>query len=335
MKVRVGIIGTGSITQKRHAPEYSRNPNVEIVAFYGFHSTSAELLAKQYNAKHVKDYMDIIMDPSIDAISDCSTNEMHHIITSEALRNGKHVLCEKPMSITLEKAEEIILAWKDSGKVLMIDYNQRLANAHKKAREIIKSGELGKVLTFSTTFGHKGPEYWSSNKTKATWFFDKNRSKLGVVGDLGIHKVDLIQYLLDDDIVDVKSFSDTLDKKNDEGNLIEVPDNLVAVIKTRKGALGTAAFSWTYYGKEDNSTKIYCEKGIIKIYQNLDYPLIVEMKNGEEILYKLEQIQTNDTQTNTGIIDEFIESIMENRSPIATGYDGINAMRVVELLMMQ
>lgn len=332
MKIRVGIIGTGAITQKRHAPEYDNNPNVEIVAFYGFHSDNADKLAKQYNAKSVKDYMEIINDPTIDAISDCSTNEMHHIITSRALRSGKHVLCEKPMALNISDAEDMIKAWEESGKILMIDYNQRLNRAHQEARKIIKSGELGKVLSFSTCFGHKGPEYWSSNKSKATWFFDKNRSNLGVIGDLGIHKIDLIRYLLDDEIIDVKSFSDTLDKKDENGKFVEVPDNLVAILKTAKGALGTAAFSWTYYGREDNSTKIYCEKGIIKLFDKLDYSLIVEKQNGEEVHYKMDQMQTNDNQTSTGIIDEFINSIIEKRSPIATGYDGIKAMRIVELM---
>ena len=80
------------------------------------------------------------------------------------------------------------------------------------------------------------------------------------MGDLGIHKIDLLQYLLDDEIDQVNALQGTLDKVDNDGNPIEVCDNIVCVLKTKKGRIGTAAFSWTYYGEEDNSTTIYCEK---------------------------------------------------------------------------
>lgn len=335
MVIRIGIIGCGSITQKRHAPEYAENENVEIVAFYDRNLDRAEKLAKTYNAKAVNDYMDIMRDPNIDAISDCSTNEMHHIISGEALKNGKHVLCEKPMAISVEAAETLVGIWESSGKVLMVDHNQRLAPAHIKAKEILDSGEMGKILTFRTSFGHKGPEYWSSAKNKSTWFFDKERSRLGVVGDLGIHKIDLLRYLMNDEIVEMKAFSDVLDKTDENGKKIEVPDNLVASIKMKQGYIGNLAFSWTYYGKEDNSTNIYCEKGIIKIYDDSNYPLVLEYSDGTNVNFEVGEIQTNDNQTNTGVINEFISSIMEGRQPIANGYDGLESLRLTEKLLME
>ena len=68
----------------------------------------------------------------MNAISDCSTNEMHHVITTKALESGKHVLCEKPIAVTLEGAQEMLDAAKKSGKILMLAHNQRLAPAHKR-----------------------------------------------------------------------------------------------------------------------------------------------------------------------------------------------------------
>lgn len=179
-------------------------------------------------------------------------------------------------------------------------------------------------------FGHRGPEYWGTDKSKNTWFFNKNRSVLGVAGDLGIHKVDLLRFLLDDEIVQVSSMEGSLDKKDSEGNPISVADNMVCLLKTKKGSFGTAAFSWSYYGDEDNSTVIYCEKGIIKIYADKDFQIIVNKFGKEIINYQLEAIQSNDNQTSTGIIDEFIDSIIENRKPIITGEDGIRALRIIE-----
>lgn len=329
MKIKVGIIGCGSICQYRHAPEYANNPNVQIVAFYDPNKERAEKMVKKYGGYVAESYEEIIEDTNIDAISDCSTNEMHHIVTCKALRNNKHVLCEKPMAISVELAEEMVKTSNETGKILMIDHNQRLAAGHIKAKEILKRGELGRVLTFHTVFGHKGPEYWSINKSNSTWFFNKNRSVLGVAGDLGIHKIDLIRYLLEDEIVEVSSFESTLDKKDDKGNKIEVSDNMICILKTEKGCMGTAVFSWTYYGNEDNSTTLYCEKGIMKIYGDPSYQIIIKKFNGDEILYRTGAIQTNDNQTSTGIIDEFISSILEKRKPLITGEDGLKALKII------
>jgi len=327
--VKVGIIGCGSIAEFRHAPEYAQNPQAEIVAYFDPNKERAEKLADLFGGKVVDDYKKITQNPDIDAISDCSTNEMHHIITSDALEHGKHVLCEKPMAISVEVAQKMIEAGKKSGKILMVAHNQRLAAAHRKAKEILASGELGRVITFATVFGHKGPEYWSENKTKSTWFFDKSRSVFGVAGDLGIHKIDLIRYLLDDEVDELSSFVGSLDKKLADGTPIPVTDNMVGLLKTRKNVLGTITVSWTYYGPEDNSTTLYCEKGVMKIYGDPQYQIRVSNINNEETLYKIGGIQTNDSQSNSGVIDAFVDCIVNNKPPLISGEDGLKGVQVI------
>jgi len=329
MTLKVGIIGCGSIAEFRHAPEYAENPDAEIVAFYDPKTERAERLAKAYGGRVVGDYKAILADPSIDAISDCSTNEMHHVITTQALESGKHVLCEKPMAVTLDGAREMLDAARKSGKILMLAHNQRLAPAHRKAREIIQSGELGRVITFATTFGHKGPEYWSESKSKATWFFERQKSVFGVAGDLGMHKIDLLRYLLDDEIEEVSAFVGTLDKKGVDGAPIGVSDNMVCMLKTRRNTFGTLAVSWTYYGPEDNSTTLYCERGIMKIYADPDFPIRITNAAGEEALYKVGKIQTNESQSNSGVIDAFLASIVNKTAPIVSGEDGYRGLQVV------
>ena len=329
MKIRVGIIGCGSISEFRHAPEYAANPNAEIVAYFDPQTHRAEKLAGLYGGAVVKDYKEIMEDKSIDAISDCSTNEMHHVITTQALESGKHVLCEKPIAISLEGAQQMLDASKKSGKILMLAHNQRLAAAHQKAKAILQSGELGRVITFATTFGHKGPEYWSATKNKSTWFFKKNNSVFGVAGDLGMHKIDLMRYLLDDEIVEVSSFVATLDKKAEDGSLIDVCDNMVCLLKTKKKIIGTLTVSWTYYGAEDNSTTLYCEKGIMKIYADPTYQVQISNIAGQEANYKVGKIQTNDEQSNSGVIDAFIDTIQSKKAPLISGEDGYKGLQVV------
>ncbi len=329
MKIKVGVIGCGSICEFRHAPEYVANPNVEVLAFYDPNNQRAEKMVGKFGGKAVSDFKEITRNPDIDAISDCSTNEMHHVITTDALEHGKHVLCEKPMSITLEGARKMIAASRTSGRILMIGHNQRFAAGHRKAKEILDSGELGRVITFQTVFGHKGPESWSEAKSKATWFFDAKRSVFGAAGDLGIHKIDLIRFFTGDEIEEVSGFVGTLDKKLESGRLIPVNDNLVCLMRTRRGAMGTLAVSWTYYGPEDNSTTLHCEKGIMKIYGDPVYQVVVSKLGGEAAHYTVGQIQTNEAPSASGVIDAFIDSIVNKTPPPVTGEDGLRGLQVV------
>lgn len=332
-KIRVGIIGCGSITEKRHAPEYLANPNVEIVAFYDINIERAKLMAKMFGGKAVENYMEILEDASIDAISDCSPNDMHVLFSVEAMKRGKHVLCEKPMGKSLEEAEEIATQQRESKVIFMLDHNQRFTKAHKKVKEIIASGKYGKVLSFRTTFGHGGPENWTESKSKDTWFFKKNRCEYGVVGDLGIHKLDLIRFLTGDEFIAVSGMGGVLHKTFEDGTPIEVYDNAVCNLKMRSGIIGVGIFSWTYYGEEDNSTIIYLEKGIIKIYNEPNYQIKIIGLDGEIIKFEIEGIQTNENQTKSGVIDAFVECIKDNLPSSVDTRDGVESIKLVNALM--
>ncbi len=154
-----------------------------------------------YGGKAYASVEALLADPTVDAVSVCSANASHAQIAVAALEAGKHVLCEKPMATTLADCERMVEAAKKSGKKLMIDQNQRLAGAHVKARELIEQGEIGSVITFATAFRHGGPETWSIDPGQSTWFFDKKRAAMGAMADLGVHKTDLIQYLIGQTVV--------------------------------------------------------------------------------------------------------------------------------------
>ena len=332
MKIRVGVVGCGSITEFRHLPEYLQRSDVEVVACFDANRSRAEKMAKLFGVKVAESMEAVTQDPSIDAISDCSPNNRHSVVTTMALQHGKHVLCEKPMAMTVELCRQMNVAAEKAGKLLMIAHNQRFAPAHAKAKELLQSGVLGRVISFRTTFGHKGPEYWSEERSSSTWFFTKAQSGFGVAGDIAIHKIDLIRFLLDDDFADVQASVFVGDKKYADGSPIEVPDNVVSVVRMKRGSYGTLTASWTYYGPEDNSTTLYCEKGIMTIYQDPEYQLKVSLFNAEEVFYKIGQIQTNDKQSNSGTIDAFVEAIQRGGPVPITGLDGLRGIEVVEAI---
>lgn len=329
MKVKVGIIGCGKIAQVRHIPEYEGNPDAELYGLFDINKERAEELAKLHNCRVYSTYEELLADPEIDAVSVCVANSAHAEISIAALRAGKHVLCEKPMAITLEECEDMVRTAKEQGRYLMIGQNQRLAKAHIKAKELIKEGAIGDILTFRTTFGHGGPETWSVDPGRDVWFFDKTRAAMGAMADLGIHKTDLIQYLTGQKIVETQAVLTTLDKRDSTGNLIGVDDNAICIYKLEGGALGTMTASWTYYGAEDNTTVIYGTKGILRLYDDPVYSVQLIGAGGEKVLYEIDQIQTNDNQTKSGVIDLFVESLVNQKEPEISGESVLSAMRAV------
>lgn len=325
----IGIIGCGKIAQVRHVPEYAANQNAILHGFFDTNQVRARNLAEQFHAKAYCSVEEMLRDPEIDAVSVCAANHAHASITISALKAGKHVLCEKPMATTIGDCEAMVAAAKEAGKYLMIGHNQRLAKAHTKAKELINHGEIGRIITARSTFGHSGPETWSIDPGGNVWFFNKEKASMGAMADLGIHKTDLLQYLCSSHVTRVTARLATLDKRFPDGALISVDDNAFCIYEMDSGVIATMTASWTYYGAEDNSTVLYGTEGIMRIYDDPAHSIVITKKNGEKYLYDVEAIQTNDNQTKSGIIDLWMECLVNQREPELSGENALYAMRAV------
>ncbi|MDO5327528.1 MAG: Gfo/Idh/MocA family oxidoreductase [Clostridia bacterium] len=327
--IRVAVAGCGKIAQVRHLPEYQDHPEAQIWGLFDLNRDRAKALAEQYGAKTYPSYEALLSDPEVDAVSICAANTAHADMTVAALKAGKHVLCEKPMAATLKDCERMVKAARESGKTLMIGQNQRLTPAHQKARELVEQGAIGRVVTFSTAFCHGGPETWSVDPGANTWFFDKNKAALGVMADLGVHKTDLIQYLLGQTVTEVSAKLCTLDKKCADGSPISVDDNAICVFTMSGGAVGTVIASWTHYCGEDNSTVLYGTEGVLRIYEDPAHSLVLQHRGGGTEYFDLDAIQTNDAQTRSGVIDLFVNHLLHPELPYISGESVLTAMRAV------
>ena len=326
---RIGLIGCGKIAQTRHIPEYLDNKDAKIIGYYDLNRERAGGLAEMYGGKVYDSIEDMLADPEIDAVSVCVINTLHAKVTIQALNAGKHVLCEKPMAVSLEECIAMVEAAKKNGKYLMIGQNQRLTKAHIKARKLLTQGVIGDVITFTTCFGHGGPEGWSVDKSGSPWFFEKSKSAMGVLADLGIHKIDLVQFLLHRKIIETTCKLVTLDKLDAQGNPISVDDNAYCIFKMDNGIMGTLTASWTYYGEEQNSTVFYGTEGIMRIYEHPQFAITVIERDGDHAYYDTEKIQTNENQTKSGIIDSFIDALENGHEPEISGESVLAAMRAV------
>jgi UDP-N-acetylglucosamine 3-dehydrogenase len=328
MPVRYGIIGCGAIAQRRHIPECIANPDSKLAALADPVAERVNELATKFGCKAYTDYKEMLKDPNLDAIIVAGPNSLHAQQTIEALQAGKHVLCEKPMATTREDAKAMLDASKKAGKFLMIGLNQRLMPPHKKAKQILQRGDLGAVLAFRTAFKHPGPEGWSVDAGKS-WFFKKGQAFMGVTGDLGVHKADLLRWLLGQEFVEISGFISTLDKRDAEGNLIDLDDNALLTMKTDKGVIGSMILSWTNYGAEENYTVLYCQRGVLSLGTDPVYGVIVDYKDGSREMHKVGEMATNTKQVPSGIIDSFTKSIATNTPPEIDGMEGYRSLDVI------
>jgi predicted dehydrogenase len=328
MPVKYGIIGVGAIAQRRHIPECVANPDSVLIGIADANQARCEELGQRFGVKSFCDHKDLLKMGEIDAVVVSGPNALHASQTIDALNAGKHVLCEKPMAISREEAKSMIAAAEKNKRYLMIGLNQRLMPPHVRAKEILKTGRLGNVLSFRTAFKHPGPEGWSVDAAKS-WFFRKDQAFMGVTGDLGIHKADLMRWLLNNEFTEVSGMITTLDKRDAEGNLIALDDNAFLTLKTSGGIIGSMILSWTNYGTEENYTVLYCQKGVLSLGTDPTYGVIVDYKNGERELHKVGEMSTNIKQVPSGIIDSFTRNILDGKPPEIDGWEGYKSLDVI------
>ena len=191
-KVRIGIIGTGWIADA-HIASYLRQPDVEIVAGADIIPGKAEAFFKKHKVEGVKCYnsgKEMVSDKSLalDAVSICTYNTQHAPCAIEALEAGVHVLLEKPFTVTTEEAVEVMKAEKKSGKILSIGFQPRMDDNMKMVRDIVRSGELGKIYYVQTGGGRRR----GIPTPFGTSFIEKDTAGLGALADIGCYSLDMV-----------------------------------------------------------------------------------------------------------------------------------------------
>lgn len=323
-KLRIGIIGCGAIAEYLHVPDYAAAPEAELVAFCDVIKGKAESLAKRYapEAKIYTDYKALLKDGAVDAVSVCLPNILHGPVSIAAAKSGCHVLVEKPMATSLEEAKAMVAAAKKAGVLLMVNQSQRRFAAHRKAKEVLESGIMGKILHVTAMFGHMGPEYWSPT---GKWFFQKKLARFGAMADLGVHKADLVRYLTGKEIVEVSAAYGTLEKKH-----TDVEDNFVATIKFADGTLGTLASSWTVKGMDANYMILHCANGTLEVGWLPEKPLVAQMTRPEcEIVFPIPAPLNGEAGWGLDIGGAFCRAVMGLEKPYCSGEEGMKSLAVI------
>ncbi|GAA4726548.1 Gfo/Idh/MocA family protein [Brevibacillus fulvus] len=320
-KIRVGVIGCGKIAQWRHIPEYQENPLAELVAVSDIDLARAQSIAAAWQIPRAyADYRQILDSPDIDAVSICTPNATHAEIGLLALQAGKHVLLEKPMAIRLEDCLALAEEAERQQTILLVGHNQRFIPVYRRAKELLEEGSLGKICQFTSHFHHGGPEGWSIDGEQ-TWFTDKTKAGFGVIADLGVHKLDLIRWLLADEFSQLTAFAETFQRKR------VVEDSAVMLGKTAGGIVGTFSFSWNN-PLQDHRMVLFGEHGNLTTGETM-FGIKVEYHDGRVLEEEQYPLRRQDGHFSSGVIEHFIACIKNGDRPLIDGCEAVRTMRTI------
>jgi predicted dehydrogenase len=191
-KIKVGIIGSGGIAQGAHMKGYASIPEeCEIVAVCDMNPEVAAEAAKKFDvAKQYTDYKEMLADKEIDAVSVCTPNKFHVGPTVDALRAGKHVLCEKPLGMNADECRQMCKAAKESGKILQVALQSRFSGGAKFLKEYINLGHMGDIYyARAQALRRRGVPGWGV-------FIDKEKQGGGPLIDIGVHILDITLHFM-------------------------------------------------------------------------------------------------------------------------------------------
>ncbi|TFG09520.1 Gfo/Idh/MocA family oxidoreductase [Candidatus Heimdallarchaeota archaeon] len=295
--LNIAVIGVGS-WGKNHARVFSEMDNVNLRSIYDLNYDHASELAKLYNTQAIKNLDDLLKDEEINAITIASPTSTHAEIALKAIGYGKHVLIEKPMTSTVEEAEQILDAEKVNNVVVSVGFIERFNPIVTRSRKLIQDEELGELVLISAR--RLGP-YWPDRL-----------KDVDVIRDVSIHDIDAFRYLTKKEPKSVYARG---------GNLRHTYLDYAEILLDFEN--GVTGFIESNYLTPHKLRKLMltCEKGIVEA----DYITQEYVIEDEEWL-RNKKMQWQEPLSKE--MNAFIKACLGIHEPIITSKDGINALKI-------
>lgn len=226
MKIKWCIIGAGGIADRRTIPAILKNAHSELVGVMDRVPSTAESIGKKYGVAYFSDEEAMLKECDCDAVYIGTPVTCHYEQAMTALRFGKHAFLEKPITVSAEDGRKLVSAFRAAGKQIMVGYMMKYHNLHELAKSKLAEGGIGQVNDVRVQFSCWYPDI------AGAWRQKKSLGGGGAIMDLGVHCIELVEYLLDDEIEVVKSLYSTRTFS------YEVEDGGVIAFKTKGGVLG-------------------------------------------------------------------------------------------------
>lgn len=329
-KIRIGVIGLGM--GRNHVQDFVRHPAVEIVALCDQDQNRLEQVAKEFCVPgKFCDAETMFKQVKLDAVSIATPNKFHAPLTLSALKHNLHVLCEKPMAMNTADAIKMNEAAKKARKKLMINFSFRFSPMSFALKKQVDAGNIGDI--------YFGRSVWHRRRGLpgfGGWFGNKELAGGGPLIDLGVHRLDLALWLMG--YPEPKSVSGSTynviarERARLEKKHFSVEDLACGIIKFKNGATLILEASWALniQGPEVMETTLCGTKGGLT-QRNTDglYTMGAEIyteEGGDLFTKKLDKT----TCVVPSSYHEFVNSILDDRAPLATGDQGIKVMKILD-----
>ena len=270
--IKIAIIGTGGMAN-HHAEQFTKNPKVCLTAACDVDAERVRAFAVKHNIPQVFTSLDeLFAKGDFDAVTNVTPDRFHAPISLEALRHGRHVLCEKPLAVCYSDAAQMAAAAEKAGVIHMVNFSYRNNSCIHKARELVQAGALGRILHVEAAYYQSwlNQDAWGDWRTSPGWLWRLSTAhgSRGTLGDIGVHLLDFASYPVGE-IESVNCILRTFPKAPGdcigEYNL-DANDSVIITASFRNGALGSLRTTRVATGYHNSITlALFGDEGAIKI----------------------------------------------------------------------
>jgi myo-inositol 2-dehydrogenase/D-chiro-inositol 1-dehydrogenase len=308
-RLRFGLIGAGRIGPVHAETLAFRVPQAQLVAIADLNQQAAQPVAARCNIPRVlASGEQLIADPEIDAVAICSSTDTHADLIVAAAQAGKHIFCEKPVSLSLKEIDRALAAVEAAGVKLQVGFNRRFDSNFLRVREAVASGEIGTPNLFHIVSRDPFPP-------PLTYL----RPSGGIFLDMMVHDFDMARFLIGDEVEEVFAAGAVMIDPGFAGE--DDFDTAVVLLRFRGGAIGTIDNSRKSTFGYDQRVEILGSKG--KIATENRYPNQVVV-SGERCVYSdlpYNFFMQRYTDSFTSEIKAFTEAVLEDKPVPVTGAD--------------
>jgi predicted dehydrogenase len=316
-RIRVGIVGAGEISGHHIRGYLQAGEFAQVTAIADIDAESAHRRVEAIgNAEVFVDYREMIASPLVDAIDICLPHQLHSDAIVAAAAAGKHILCEKPLCLTLEEADVVTDAVATAGVTLMCAHNQLFLPAVAPAREMIREGKLGKVFGARTT-----DEFaLAIDADRLGWRARRATSGGGELIDTGYHPTYLLLNLIDSEPIEVAAML-----SRHRLSFMEGEDTANVLVRFADGTIGTIVTSWAY--EAAGSTEKFSVVGEDGALWSDGRALHYKPRAGEQVVV----LESGEDAPDTYALEvvDFIACLREGRRPLNTDVEGVNVLKVI------
>lgn len=322
----IGVIGCGGIARAAHLPNIVRNPRAKLVAVCDIDFDRAKATAAEFGGVAYQDYHDLIANPDVEMVCVTTWAAAHAEPVIAAAKAGKHILCEKPIAISLEDADAMVCAAHEAGVKFSMGYQPRFGTLWPRVKQIIDDGLLGTIMGVTITAA-------SPSSHGVPWFLKKDLAGGGVLIDWGIYTAHQLLWWLGP-ITRVYATTATFRKevmvRDQLLTDIDVEDTVAAQLSFASGAMGTWYSAWAVKANH-GETSIDGSEGSLTI-QGSTIRLLSKKINEPVEIAGWHEINASDpplVEMHYRKIAHLVDSVLDDTPLLLTGEDGRDALEVV------